>query len=215
MHRGFIPTSFTHTYALFRRPSLSPRAPPRRSAAAACAHRRQPPTPPLTRDPVVEKHHCDPLQLTDPSNFAFLHPSSIFHSTGELKSPPPLDLAVDPPIQSLLAPAKHTVSTTSSRGSSSTTFLPPSGTLATGTPSTPLGAPPRARLRHRYAASAPPFPDTGHPRNRRESLSISPHLPLAAGELSHRNLIGNRSDLLCSPARDSIARIQKFPGAYL
>jgi hypothetical protein len=44
---------------------------------------------------VFEKHHRDPLQLTDPPNFISLHPSSIFHSAGELKAPPPLGLAVD------------------------------------------------------------------------------------------------------------------------
>jgi hypothetical protein len=215
MHKGFFPTSFTHTHALFRRPSLSPSAAPRRSAAAACAHRRQPPTPPLTCDPVLKKHHRDPLQLADPSNFAFLHSSSIFHSAGELKAPPSLGLAVDLPIQSLFTPAKGTSSNTSTRRSFLAASSLPSGTLATGTPSTLLGAPPPARLRRCYAASAPPFPDTGHLRDRRESLSISPHLPLAVGELSRRNFISNRSDLLCSSARDSIVRIQKFPGAYL
>jgi hypothetical protein len=195
MHRGFFPTSFTHTHALFRGPSLSPSAAPRRSAAAACAHRRQPPTLPLTRDPVLEKHHLDPLQPTDPSNFAFLHLSSIFHSAGELKTPPPLGLAIDLPIQSLFTPAKHTVSTTSSRGSSSTTSPPPSETLAIGTPSTPHGAPPPARLRRCYAASAPPCLSLDHPRDRRESLVIFPHLPLAAGEPPRRIW----SPSICSP----------------
>jgi hypothetical protein len=179
MHRGFFLTSFTHTHALFRRPSLSTSAAPRRRAAAACAHSRQPSTPPLTRDLVLEKHHRDPLQLTDPSNFAFLHPCSIFHSAGELKAPPPLGLAVDPPIQSLFTPAKGTISTTSTRRRFLATSPPPSGTLATGTPSTLLGALPAASVRRQYAASAPPCLNSGHPRDRREPLSLFPHLPLA------------------------------------
>jgi hypothetical protein len=134
MHRGFFPISFTHTHTLFRRPSLFPSAAPRRSAAAACAHRRQPPTPPLTHDPVLEKHHRDPLQLTDPLNFAFLHPSSIFHSAGELSAPPPLGLAVDTLIQSLLNPAKGTSSTTSTRRSFLAASSLPSDTPASRTP---------------------------------------------------------------------------------
>jgi hypothetical protein len=134
MHRGFFQSSFTHTHALFLQPSLSPSAAPRRSAAATCAHRRQLHTPPLTRDLVLEKHHGDPLQLTDPSNFAFLHPSSIFHSAGELKAPPPLGLAVDPPIQSLFTPAKGTSSITSTRRSFLAASSLPSDTPASRTP---------------------------------------------------------------------------------
>jgi hypothetical protein len=101
--------------------SISPAIPfPERSSSperrrSLCHH--QPPAPPLTRDPVLKKHHCDPLQLTDPSNFTFLHPSSIFHSASEFKAPPPLGLAIDPPIQSLFTPAKGTSSTTSTRRS--------------------------------------------------------------------------------------------------
>jgi hypothetical protein len=102
----------------------------------------------------------------------------------------PLGLAVVPSIHRLLALAKHTVSTTSSRGSYLTTFPPPSYPPATGTPTTSFEPPPPAPVRRRYAALAPLFPVTDHPRNRRESLSISPHLPLTADELSHQNLIG-------------------------
>jgi hypothetical protein len=172
-----------------------PSVAPRRTSTATPGRRRQPPTPPPSPDPVLLEHRHNPLVLPSPSNFVLPHPNIISRSAGELKAPLPLGLAVNPSIQSLLALAKHTVSTTSSRGSSSTTFLPPSGTLATGTPSTPLGAPPPARLRRRYAASAPPFPDTGHPRDRRESLVIFPHLPLAAGEPPHQIW----SPSICSP----------------
>jgi hypothetical protein len=172
-----------------------PSVDPRRTSAATPGRRRQPPTPPPSPDPVLLEHRRDPLVLPSPSNFIFPHPNIISRSAGELKAPPPLGLTVDPPIQSLLALAKHTVGTTSSRGSSSTTSLPPSGTLATGTPSTPLGALPPARLRHRYAASAPPFLDTGHPRDRHESLVIFPHLPLAVGEPPLRIW----SPSICSP----------------
>jgi hypothetical protein len=53
-----------------------------------------------------------------------------------------------------------------------------------------FGPPPPAPIHRCYAASAPLFPDTDHPRDRRESLRISPHLPLAAGEPPRWNLIG-------------------------
>jgi hypothetical protein len=110
---------------------------PRRTSTATPGRRRQPPTPPSSPDPVLLEHRHDPLVLPGPSNFILPHPNIVSRSAGELKAPPPLGLAIDLLIQSLLAPAKHTVSTISSRGSSSTTSPPPSGTLATETPSTP------------------------------------------------------------------------------
>jgi hypothetical protein len=114
-----------------------PSVAPCRTSAATPGRRRQPPTPPPSPNPVLLEHRRDPLVLPSPSNFTLPHPNIISRSAGELKAPLPPGLAVDPPIQSLLAPAKHTVSTTSSCGSSSTTSPPPSGTLATRTPSTP------------------------------------------------------------------------------
>jgi hypothetical protein len=186
---------FTHPSTSSPQHFLFPSVAPRRTSAATLGRRRQPPTPPLSPDPVLLEHHRDPLVLPSPSNFVLPHPNIVSRSAGELEASPPLGLAVDPPIQSFLAPAKHTVSTTSSRGSSSTTSPLPSGTLATGTPSTPLGAPPPSRLHRRYAASAPPFTDTAHPRDRRESSVIFPHLPLAVGEPPRRSW----SPSICSP----------------
>jgi hypothetical protein len=45
-----------------------------------------------------------------------------------------------------------------------------------------LEAPPPAPIRRRYAATVPLFPNTGHPRDRRKLLNLSPHFPLTAGE---------------------------------
>jgi hypothetical protein len=124
---------FTHPSTSSPRHFLLLSVAPHQSAAAATARRRQPPLLPPSPDPELLEHHRDPLVLTSPSNFVLLHPNIISRSAGELKAPLPLGLAVDPPIQSFLAPAKHTVSTTSSRGSSSTTSPPPSGTPASRT----------------------------------------------------------------------------------
>jgi hypothetical protein len=82
--------SFPHTPSCFHASafplpfSLSSTT-PRRTSAAASGRRRQPPTPPPTHGPVLLEHHRDSLQLTDPSNFTFSHPSIVPHSTGELK----------------------------------------------------------------------------------------------------------------------------------
>jgi hypothetical protein len=129
------------------------------------------------------------------------------HDAGELELPPPLGLTVVPTIYCLLAPAKHTTSTTSSLRSFPSTSPPPSGTLATGTLMPPLGAPPPVSVHRRPAASALLFPNTGHPRDRRELLNLSPHFPLAAGEPPRRNLIG--TDRLTSVARPRI-QLQGF-----
>jgi hypothetical protein len=130
-----------------------------------------------------------PTGAPQPAQSRSCAPERPDHYAGELEFPPPLGLTIVPLIHRLLAPAKHTVSTTSSRGSSLTTSPPPSGTPATGPSTTSLGPPPPAPFRPRYAASAPLCPNPDHPQDRRESVSISPRLPLAAGELSHRNLI--------------------------
>jgi hypothetical protein len=111
-----------------------------------------------------------PTEAHHPAQSRSRAPERPDHYTGELELPPPLGLAVVPSIHRLLAPAKHTVSTTSSRGNSLTTSPPPSCPPATGTPTTSFGPPPPAPVRRRYAASAPLLPDTGHSRDRRESL---------------------------------------------
>jgi hypothetical protein len=90
------------------------------------------------------------------------------HYAGELELPPLLGLAIVPTIYCLLAPAKHSTSTKSSRRSFPTTSLPPSGTPATGTPTPPLGAPPPVSVHRRPVALALLFPNTGHPRDRCE-----------------------------------------------
>jgi hypothetical protein len=139
-------------------------------------------------------------------------PEQPDHYVGELEFLPPLGLAVVPSIHRLLAPAKHIVSTTSSRGSSLTTSPPPSGTPAIGMSTTSLGPPLPAPVRRCYAASAPLCPNPSHPRDHRESLSISPHLPLATGELSHRNLIGiNRTSCVVRPGTQ-LRRFKCFQG---
>jgi hypothetical protein len=99
------------------------------------------------------------------------------HSAGELELPPPLGLAVVPTIYCLLAPAKRTTSTTSSRRSCLATSPLLSCPPATGTPMPPLGAPPPVSVHRRPAASAPLFPNIGHPRDRRELLNLSPPCP--------------------------------------
>jgi hypothetical protein len=67
-----------------------------------------------------------PTGAPQPAQFCSHAPERPDHYAGELELLPPLGLAVVPSIHRLLAPAKHTVSTTSSRGSSLTTSPPPS-----------------------------------------------------------------------------------------
>jgi hypothetical protein len=134
------------------------------------------------------------------------------HSVGELELSPSLGHAIVPSIYCLLAPAKHTISTTSSRRSSLATSLPPSGTLATGTPTPSLGALAPASVRRQYVATVPLFPNIDHPRDRRELLNISPHLPLTAGELPRRNLIGtDRFSCVARPGTQ-LQRFKTFQG---
>jgi hypothetical protein len=120
-----------------------------------------------------------PTEARQPVQFRSPAPERPDHYAGELGPPPLLGLAIVPSIHRLLAPAKHTASTTSSRRSCLATSPPPSCPQATRTMTLSFGPPLPAPVRRRYAGTAPPFPDTGHPRDRRESLSISPHLPLA------------------------------------
>jgi hypothetical protein len=76
--------SCAHTSA-FPRDFLFPTTTPRRSTAAASARYRPPPPPPPSHDPVLLEHHCNSLQLTDPPNFPFPHPSVVPRSAGELE----------------------------------------------------------------------------------------------------------------------------------
>jgi hypothetical protein len=111
-----------------------PTTAPHRTSAAPSGRRRQPPTPLPIPSPALLEHRCDSLQLTDPSNFAFPHPSIIPRSAGDLKLRRPLGLAVDPTLQSISTPTKSTNSTTSSHISFLATPSPPSDTPATRTP---------------------------------------------------------------------------------
>jgi hypothetical protein len=121
-----------------------------------------------------------PTEAHQPAQFRSPAPERPDRYAGELELPPLLGLTVVPAIHWPLAPAKHTTNTTSSRGSCLATSPPPSCPPVTGTSTTSLGPPPPAPVRCHYVASAPLFPDTGHPSDRRESLNLFPHLPLAA-----------------------------------
>jgi hypothetical protein len=147
-----------------------------------------------------------------PAQFRSRAPELPDHYAGELELPPPLGLAIVPAIHCLLAPTKHTISTTSSRGSFLATSLPPSSTPAIGTPMTSLGPPPPAPVRRRYAASALLFPNTGHPCDRRESLNLFPYLPLTACEPPHRNLISTDRVSCVAQPRTQLQRFKTFQG---
>jgi hypothetical protein len=110
-----------------------------------------------------------PTEAHKPTQFHSLAPKRPDHYAGELELPPPLGLAVVPSIHCLLAPAKHTTRTTSSRGSCLATSPPLSCPPATRTLTMSLGPPPPAPVRRRYVASAPLFPNTGHPRDRQSA----------------------------------------------
>jgi hypothetical protein len=118
----------------FPRPFPLPSTTPRRTSATASGRRRQPPTPPPSLDLVLLEHRRDPLVLPSPSNFILPHPNIISRTAGELKTPPPLGLAVDPPIQSPFTPAKDMSSTTSTRRSFLAASSLPFDTLASKTP---------------------------------------------------------------------------------
>jgi hypothetical protein len=55
------------------------------TSAAPSGHRRQPTTPLPIPSPALLEYHRDSLQVSDPSNFTFPHPSIITRSAGELK----------------------------------------------------------------------------------------------------------------------------------
>jgi hypothetical protein len=156
------------------------------TAVAAASHPRS--SAPAAPPPPTDAHR--PAQFHSP---ALDRPH---HCAGELELPPPLGLTVVPTIHCLLAPAKQTTNTTSSRGSFLATSPPLSCSPATGTPSPPLGAPPPAPVYRRTAATVPLFPNTGHPHDRRELLNLSPHFPLTAGEPP-------RWDLIATDCKDS------------
>jgi hypothetical protein len=172
---AFAHAHFAH-FSLSRPPHHT--GPPPRPLAAVASHPRRLP-------PVIQ---CSSSTVATPCRL-LTHPISLFHTRASslaarrAQAPPPLGLAVDPTLHRLSASAKGNISTTSTRRSFLAASPPPSGTLGTGTPSTPLGALPPARLHRRYAATAPLCLNPGHPRDRRELLNIPPHLPLAAGEL--------------------------------
>jgi hypothetical protein len=78
-------TFVTHLITSFPRHFSFPTTAPHRTSAAASGRRRQPPTPLSIASPALLEHRRNSLQLTDPSNFAFPHPSIIPRSAGELK----------------------------------------------------------------------------------------------------------------------------------
>jgi hypothetical protein len=155
-----------------------------------------------------------PTEAHKPAQFRSHTRDRLDHYAGELELPPPLGLAVVPTIYCLLAPAKCTISTTSSRGSSLATSLLPSGTLATGMPTPSLGAPPPVSVRRRPAALALLFPNTGHPHDRRELLNLSPHFPLAVDEPPRRNLIGTDRLSCVARPRTQLQGFESFQGPF-
>jgi hypothetical protein len=138
------------------------------SAASATSH-------PQSNAPVAPP---PPTDAHKPAQFHFPALDRSDHCAGELGALPLLGLTVVPTIHCLSAPAKHTISTTSSRGSFLATSPPLYCPPATGTPPSTHGAPPSAPVHRRYAASVPLFANTGHPRDRREPLNLFPTSPL-------------------------------------
>jgi hypothetical protein len=106
--------SHTCISTAFRFPELSTSPEPRCSlgspstAAAAASHPRS----------SALAAPQQPTEAHKPAQFRSLALDRLDHYTGELKLPPPLGLAVVLLIHRLLAPAKCTIRTTSSRGSS-------------------------------------------------------------------------------------------------
>jgi hypothetical protein len=173
---------------------------------STAAHAASHPRPSAPRAPPP------PTGAPQPAQSRSCAPERPDHYAGELELPPPLGLTVVPLIHRLLALAKHIISTTSSRRSCLATSPPPSCSPATETPMTFLGPPPPAPVRRRYAATAPLCLNPGHPRDRRELLGISPHLPLAAGELSCWNSIGiDRTSCVVQPGTQ-LRRFKCFQG---
>jgi hypothetical protein len=152
--------------------------------------------------------------MLKPTQFHFPALDRLDHCAGELGAPPPLGLTVVPMIHCLSAPAKHTISTTSSRGSFLATSPPLSCPPATGTPPLSLGAPPSAPVRRRYDASVPLFPNTGHPCDRHEPLNLFPHFPLAAGEPPCRNLVATDRHRCVARPRTQLQGFKTFQGPF-
>jgi hypothetical protein len=200
--------SHTHICTAFPLPELSTSPDLRRSfcslstAAAAASHPRS----------SAPRAPSRPTSTPQPSQFRSHAPKRPDHYAGELELPLPLGLAVVPPLRRLLAPAKHTTSTTSSRRSDLATSPPLSCPPATETPSTSFGAPPPASVHRRYVATVPHFLNTGHPHDRHELLNISPHLPLTAGELPRRNLISTDRVSCVARPRTQLQRFKIFQG---
>jgi hypothetical protein len=145
----FLSPSRTRMCTVFFLPELHASPEPRHclgspsTAASAASHPRP---SALTAPP-------PPTGAPQPVQFCSLAPERPDHYAGELELPPPLGLAVIPPLRRLSAPDEHPTSTTSSRRSCLATSPPPSGTPATGTPSTSLEAPPPT-----FAVDPPPRP---------------------------------------------------------
>jgi hypothetical protein len=155
-----------------------------------------------------------PTNAPQPAQFRSLAPERSDHYVSELELPPPLGLAVIPPLRRLSAPDKHTISTTSSRGSCLAIFPPLFYPPTTGTPPPFLGAPSPAPVRCRYAATAPLFPNTGHPRDRRELLNLFPHFPLATGEPPRRNLDATDRHPCVARPRTQLQGFESFQGPF-
>jgi hypothetical protein len=118
-----------------------------------------------------------------------------------------------PPHSPCQAPHQHHI-TPSPQGSFLATSPRPSSTPAIGMPLPPLGAPSSAPVRRRYAASAPPFLNAGHPRDRRELLNLFPHLPLAAGEPPRLNLITTHRHPCVTCPRTQLQGFKSFQGHF-
>jgi hypothetical protein len=200
----------THICAAFPLPELSTSPDLRRSFCSSSTAATAAPHPRSSARAAPRQ----PTEAHKPAQFHSLALEQLDRSAGELVLSPPLGLAVVPLIHCLLALAKHTTSTTSSRGSYLATSLPPSYPPATGTPTASLGPPPPAPVRRRYTASVLLFPDTGHPRDHRESLNISPHLPLAVGEPPRRNLISTDQVSCVARPRTQLQRFKTFQGPF-
>jgi hypothetical protein len=170
------------------------------SAASAASH-------PRSSAPVAPPPHTDAHRPAEFHSPALEQPD---HRAGEIKlrrrsvSPSSRRSVTSQPPPSA-PPAPH-----HPRGSVLATSPPPSSTPATGTPSPPLGAPLPAPIRHRLAVSAPLFPNTGHPRERRELLNLFPHFPLATGEPPRRNFVAVDRLLYLTRPRTQLQGFKSF-----
>jgi hypothetical protein len=157
----------------------------RRSASPSAASSRAP-----TQDPDLHQHHLTLLKLTAPAFFQFLHRNVLSTCTPSF-------------LRCHSSASSSFCFSSASPPRSSTRSAPhhPHEALQALLDYFPALRPPehrhrasklRRRLCHcRSAATAPPPPNSGHPRDRRKPLSNSPAFSLTAGELSCRN---------CSPS---------------